>query len=134
MNFTLACTTPGTTATVHQYFFGVSPTGLIARKYDPRTHGYTNLPGATLASVTIGGQQALEITYQLTDGSALDADGLTNGTIVDPSGPAVLGVSVPNTGLGGLQPAASHRSAGSQLWPSAVTMLLGLAWIIFRHH
>jgi len=134
MNFTLACATPGTTAIVHQYFFGVSPAGLIARKYDPRTHGYTNLPGATLASVTIGGQQALEITYQLTDGSALDADGLTNGTIVDPSGPAVLGVSVPNTGLGGLQPAASHRSAGSQLWPSAVTMLLGLAWIIFRHH
>ncbi len=129
MNFTLACATPGATVTVHQYFFGVDPAGLIARKYDPRTHGYTNLPGAVLASVTIGGQQALEITYQLTDGGPLDQDGLTNGSITDPSGPAVLGVSVPNTGLGGLQPAQKP-------WPAVAILLvlsvIGLGWAARR--
>lgn len=97
MNFTLTCS-PGATATVNMYYYGLSPTNLVLRKYNANTHTYTSVTGATVTSVTIGGQQATKITYQIADGGPLDTDGVVNGTIVDPAGPA-LPVSAPNTGL-----------------------------------
>ena len=103
MNFTLDCGDSGYTATVTQYFYGTfDASKLIARKYNPSTNTYTAIPGAVLTNVTIGGLPALKIVYQITDGSSLDQDGTANGTIVDPSGPALNVVGVPNTGLGGL--------------------------------
>jgi hypothetical protein len=97
MNFSLACT-PGATATITMYYYGLPTTNLVARKYNSTTHTYTTIPGATISSVTIGGQQAAMVVYQITDGSSLDQDGIANGTIVDPAGLGVT-LSAPNTGL-----------------------------------
>jgi len=101
MNFTLVCGAPGMTVTVNQYFYGISTTNLVARKYDSRTNTYSTISDAIISLVTLDGQQVIKISYNITDGGPLDEDGLVNGTVVDPSGPAVLSTSVvaPNTGL-----------------------------------
>jgi hypothetical protein len=76
----------------------------VARKYNTATKTYTDIPNATITNVTIGGQKALKITYDITDGGPLDADGTPNGTIVDPAGPAVKDASTvtPATSTGTL--------------------------------
>jgi len=90
MNFSITCDTPGDSATVTQYYYGdYDAAQFVARKYNAASGSYTDIPGATLENVTIGGQSALKITYAITDGGPLDADGLANGTIVDPAGPGV---------------------------------------------
>ncbi len=101
MNFTLNCGTPGITATVVQYYYtDMSPNGLVVRKYNPSSHSYQAIPGAVITQVTIGGQKALKVVYQITDGGPFDEDGTANGTIVDPSGIALANVTAPNTGYG----------------------------------
>ena len=93
----------GTAATVTQYFYGdYDATLFVARKYNTETHTYTTIPGAVATNVTIGGQKALKVVYQIEDNGPLDQDPAI-GTITDPSGPAVLVVAAPNTGLGGRQ-------------------------------
>ncbi len=121
MNFTLTCEGDNegpVTATITQYFYGTFDASTVtARKYNPTTHTYTTIPGAVITNVTIGGLPALKIVYEVTDGSLLDQDGLVNGTIVDPAGPAIrasvpavlsavtttpavkTAVTVPNTGV-----------------------------------
>lgn len=105
MDFAIECLNPGDTSTVTLYFYGTyDASTMVARKYDTTKGTYQNIPGATITNVTIAGQPALKIVYQITDGGALDEDGLVDGTITDPAGPAVLGTSVtaagvPDTGL-----------------------------------
>ena len=106
MNFTYTGCPVGGTVSVTQYYYGASYdlSTLTMRKFNPTTGIYTTIPGAVFTNVTIAGQPALRVTYNITDGGPLDQDGTANGTIVDPSGPAVLGAStigpgVPNTGL-----------------------------------
>ncbi|HSX05872.1 MAG TPA: choice-of-anchor U domain-containing protein [Candidatus Saccharimonadales bacterium] len=96
MSFKLVCSNPGMTAHINQYFYGVDATQLVARKYDTRTHSYTTIAGAVITNVIIGGQPAVKISYDLTDGGPLDQDGTADGTIIDPSGPAVLAASSSN--------------------------------------
>jgi hypothetical protein len=100
MNFKVNCSVGGT-ATVTMYYYGLTSSNLALRKFNPVTSTYTTVAGATFSGITIDGQQATKITYDITDGGPLDADGVANGVIVDPAGPAVLGASVtaPNTGL-----------------------------------
>lgn len=101
MNFTLVCGIPGMTVRVNQYYFGITATNLVARKYNSRTNTYSTISGAEITYVTIDGQQAVKISYDITDGGLLDDDGIANGSIVDPAGPAVLSNSAgaPNTGF-----------------------------------
>lgn len=108
VNFTATCLAgPGATATITQYHYGsFDAAKMVARKYDTVHHTYADLPTATLATVTIAGRPVLRLQYQITDGSAWDADGLANGVIVDPTGPALQNTSLaapavatPNTGL-----------------------------------
>lgn len=103
MNFTLVCGAPGVTARVTQYFYGVDAARVVARKYNSITHTYSTIASAEVLNVTIGGKQAVKISYDIVDGGPLDEDGLANGTIVDPSGPAVLSavssILAPNTGV-----------------------------------
>ncbi len=100
MNFTLHCLTSGETATVTQYFFtSVSPSGLVVRKYNSVANTYQAITGATIEQVTIGGQTAIKVIYNITDGGALDQDGTANGIIVDPSGVASATIGAPNTGF-----------------------------------
>lgn len=101
LGFTSECGTPGYIATVVQYHYGVSAENQVVRKYNPTTNAYFNISGATIESVTVGGQQAVKVMYQIIDGSNLDLDGVANGTIIDPAGLALAAVGVPNTGLGG---------------------------------
>lgn len=99
VSFTADCGTPGFTAEVSFYFFGVDPAGLVLRKYNPNTFGYTPVEGTTLEQVTIGGELATKVTYQVTDGGVYDIDETENGTIVDPVGLASSVLGVPDTGF-----------------------------------
>jgi len=100
--FTLNCPTPGMTATVTLYYYGLTPNNTMSiRKYNSTTHAYQAVPGATITSTTIAGQQVTKVTYQITDGGPLDQDGTANGVIVDPVGIALPSVGLPDTGLGG---------------------------------
>lgn len=97
---------PGTTHTVTLTFVtDLTPSQVVARKYDAGSQAYAAIPGATISATTYGGDPALRLTYSIADGGALDADGTINGTIVDPVGlasPLSAGVvGVPSTGLGG---------------------------------
>jgi len=88
LDFTASCGTPGYTATITQYFFNPPTESFILRKYAGSS--YQTVSGAAMTSVTVGGVPALRVSYQVTDGGPLDDDGLANGVIVDPAGPAVI--------------------------------------------
>jgi len=98
IDFDIICSAVGGSATITQYYFGnYDASQFVARKYDATTQTYSTIPNATITSVTIGGQPALKITYSVTDGGPLDEDGVANGIIVDPAGPAIKDAS-PLTG------------------------------------
>lgn len=125
MNFTLNCT-PGSTATVTMLYYGLTnSSNLVLRKYNASANTYTTISGATFRNVTIGGQQATEVTYQITDNGPLDED-TTSGVIVDPAGPAVLATpaTAPNTGSG---VAATSFVAPVATTLSIATIGIGLA-------
>ncbi len=88
ISFEVNCKDVGETATVSIYCFcEVTPVdGTIARKYSESTGEYTTIDSAVIEEVTIDGQRALKMTYDVVDGGALDEDGLENGTIIDPVG------------------------------------------------
>jgi hypothetical protein len=63
--------------------------------FDPVGDNSTSFTGTLDGSGnTIGGQAAVKISYDITDGGPLDQDGLTDGSFTDPSGPAILGASI----------------------------------------
>jgi len=81
----------------------------VLRKYNPTTRTYSTIANATFTPVTVGGQAATEISYQITDGGPYDLDGSANGTIVDPVGLAVTANAgtLSNTGVNLLLPAGA---------------------------
>ena len=100
VSFKTQCQDIGGTASVSLYFYGVSSKeGLVLRKFNPVTGAYTIISDPTLTILTIDGQSVLKATYSITDGGALDQDGIADGTITDPVGLGSLIVAVPNTGL-----------------------------------
>lgn len=99
VGFNADCGTPGITTTVTHYYYGVEPSNFIARKYSSRINGYFTLNDAVIENVTVDGQQATKVTYQVTDGSERDIDGVEDGMINDPAGLARSLVGAPNTGL-----------------------------------
>jgi hypothetical protein len=88
VNFSADCGTPGHTTTVTLYFHGITDNNLVLRKYNPNTHAYTTVDAA-VTQTAISGEAATKVTYQITDGGALDTDGQTNGIITDPVGLAL---------------------------------------------
>lgn len=90
MDFSLNCGTPGFTATIKQYYYGVNNEGFVVRKYNPMTEQYATISSATVAAQTINGAVVTTATYAVADGSELDLDGDENGEIVDPAGLAYL--------------------------------------------
>ena len=101
-DFTLSCGTPGYTRAITLYYYGVEKEGMVVRKYNPNTQGYSTIRTADLTQLSMGGQVVTVVTYQVTDGGELDVDGAANGAIVDPVGLGKLVVGVPNTGFGKL--------------------------------
>jgi hypothetical protein len=104
VRFTADCGTPGYTANVKLYFYGVAKADAVLRKANPARSAYYAMPNAVLSQLSIGGQTVTRAGYEVTDGSTLDEDGAANGTIVDPAGLALGVVAVPNTGLGNAHP------------------------------
>jgi uncharacterized repeat protein (TIGR02543 family) len=108
LDFVVDCGSNGFTATVTQFFYDAPINSFVLRKF---VHGqYATVSGATFDMQTISGRQVLVVTYDVTDGGPLDADGLVNGIIVDPAGPATLNsvtnnsnnpvaLGAPNTGV-----------------------------------
>lgn len=87
MDFTLqGCGAAGYTTTVTQYYYGVSGSNFVLRKYNPTTKQYATVNGATITHTVIDGQDVMKASYQVTDGGPLDEDGTANGVIVDPAG------------------------------------------------
>lgn len=101
LDFTVECGNDGFTATVKQYFYDAPINSFVLRKYIDGQ--YATVSGATFETQTIAGRQVLVVSYDVTDGGLLDADGVVNGIVVDPAGPGVLvasaSVGAPNTGL-----------------------------------
>lgn len=91
-NYTASCGTNGYTADITLYFYGVNGQGMILRKYNPTTHHYSTV-AATITQVTVAGQIAAKVQYQVADGGPLDTDGAANGVIVDPVGLAEASAS-----------------------------------------
>lgn len=98
LGFTLSCANPGDEATITQYFFAeFDAEEFEARKYSEALESFATIEAAVIETVEIGGQSALKVEYTVVDGDELDEDGLVNGEIVDPSGPAVLAASTPGS-------------------------------------
>lgn len=127
-DFTANCGTPGFTTTIKQYFYDPPARSFVLRKY--ANGAYQTISGATIATQTIAGRQVLVVSYQVTDGGALDDDGTANGIIVDPAGPAVLGASMVTTS-GAASPAApSTGVARASIVLPATGLAAGLALLI----
>lgn len=86
LNFDAICNS-GSTITVTVYYDNLYDTSnWVARKY---TNGiYATINGASFGTAVVGGNTITTLTYDLTDGGSLDADGIVNGVIEDPVGPA----------------------------------------------
>lgn len=66
----------------------LTPNQVVARKYNPSTHKYSDLPasaGATITETIVNGHHALKLTYTITDNGPLDLDP-TTGQVKDPIG------------------------------------------------
>jgi hypothetical protein len=112
--FRLAGCNVGGTAQIYTRFTGSFDINSVSiRKFNSRTNTFTTLTpensGLVLTSTTLDGNPALQVAYKVTDGGVFDEDGLVNGRITDPVGPATpqsipakfQGIGVPNTGFGG---------------------------------
>lgn len=75
----------------------LKPSQAVARKYNPTTQTYFDIPGAVITETTLEGQHALMVTYTITDNGQLDLDP-TSGKIIDPVGLATLSNQLANTG------------------------------------
>jgi hypothetical protein len=122
----------------------LTPSQVTARKYDPTTKTYTNVPGATIASTTLAGQAALAVTYTITDNGPLDESSAT-GIVSDPvglgvvagssnsssssSGSSDLGLGAPNTGYGA--PAQSNPIVTALIVGATISTGAGLT-LLYR--
>ena len=97
-DFTASCVTPGYTTTFKAYYYNADTTKTYSlRKYNPNTNTYTTIDNASFNIETIDNQSVLTASYTITDGSSLDTDGLVNGSIVDPAGPALASTVITST-------------------------------------
>lgn len=99
VNFSADCGTPGYTADVKIFIYGVSDESLILRKYNPNNDAYFTISSATIDKSTVDSKDVMIVNYQIVDGEELDIDGLENGIIEDPAGLAKSIVGSPNTGI-----------------------------------
>lgn len=99
LDFGATCSS-GTSTTVTVYYDREYDTSdWVARKYI--NGGYSTVSGAVFSTALVGATRVTTLTYTLTDGGPLDADGLANGTILDPVGPGVPVVPVVVRSSGG---------------------------------
>ncbi|MCA9344552.1 hypothetical protein KC946_01830 [Candidatus Saccharibacteria bacterium] len=112
MDFRIDCGEGGFTATITQYYYGISG-DFEVRKFKPDT-GYFNIEDASTSNQTIDNAQVKVATYQVKDGSSLDLDGEVDGAIEDPAGLGQAGSGssdLANTGSSALTAALLAFSA-----------------------
>lgn len=102
-SFTLVTTSIENQITL-TYQTELTPSQVVAQKYNSTTQTYSDIPGALITNTTLDGKHALQLTYLLTDGGSLDEDGAINGIIVDPVGlgriSSIVPLTAPSTGYG----------------------------------
>lgn len=132
VDFSASCVSPGATSTIKLYYDELYDSSRwTARKFIGGT--FVSVPGAVFGNAMVGGKKVTTLTYQVTDGGAMDDDGAVNGVIVDPAGPALIdGPTAPATGFKAMP-----------LWPSLLAIAAGIVslvgyaktdgrWSIFR--
>ena len=61
------------------------------RKHNEITDTYTDISSVVTYTIeTVGTIPVTVINYSVTDGGVNDDDGIANGVIIDPSGPAII--------------------------------------------
>ena len=90
-DFKITCSTPGQTIKVTIIWDKEYDTSTWTyRKYNSNTKEYKDISSlVTYQTQTIAGNKHTTTSYQVQDGGPLDQDGIANGTIEDPAGPAV---------------------------------------------
>lgn len=106
LEFVADCGTPGFTTTVTQLYFDTVDDDFVVRKHLPATAEFRTISDAVVLETTVNGRAVLKVSFEVTDGGPLDADGLADGVITDPAGPANSTVGAPRTGAGPTAPAA----------------------------
>ncbi len=101
------------------FITALTPAQVTARKYNPITASYTDVPGATITETTLNNQHALQLTYTIADNGPLDLDPVT-GQIKDPVGLAI----VAGQSGGGL--AATGESVVPLLMAALTSMSVGI--------
>lgn len=111
----------------------LKPNQVVARKYNPTTKVFSDIPGAVITETSLNGKHALNVTYSITDGGPLDEDGVLNGVIVDPVGLAQINstsVTAPSTGHG--SPASKDPLIIVSI--SAGAFIIGSAMLLTARH
>jgi 5-hydroxyisourate hydrolase-like protein (transthyretin family) len=90
-DFNLRCGTPGESATVKIYYDKVYNTAdWKFKKYNTNGKIYADISSiVTYSTVNVNGRDVTVAQYDITDGGQYDMDGIANGVIIDPAGPAV---------------------------------------------
>lgn len=92
-DFSIDCVNPGDTVDIKIYYDDLYDTSdWVARKYIDGA--FTTIPDATFGTATVGSETVSTLSYSITDGGELDADGTINGTIVDPAGPGAVAAAI----------------------------------------
>jgi DNA-binding beta-propeller fold protein YncE len=97
------------------YETALTPDQVVARKYDSDKGTFANIPDAVITDETIDGKHFLRLTYSVTDGGALDADGVVNGEILDPASLGVTEVPEDKDPNAGNENGAGNGTAGGNL-------------------
>ena len=98
--FEVYCPTAGMTVPITVIYDKVYDTSKsVLRYYNPTTKKFQTVSGATFGTRTIGGVTKTTVTYNITDGGALDSDGVANKIIKDPIMLSLITVGAPSTGL-----------------------------------
>jgi len=128
-SFTLACANPGGTAHIKIFYDkAYDTTTWKARKFVKGS--FIDIPGAVFGTADVGSTKVTTLSYDVTDGGILDSDGLTDGVIIDPAGPAQLKLTAPNTGFYNDQSGLKALMTGLSLLTTGVLSL----WFIGRQH
>lgn len=102
VNFTATCPSNGFGIGVETLYFDESYNeNFVLRKYNPNTHEYFNVGEDNYPTIyqntSDDDHNVVSAIYFMNEGGELDADGLANGTIVDPVGLAVVDTQDNNT-------------------------------------
>jgi len=101
-DYTFDCYAPGAQAQVALYLNKAYDTSQWEwRKFNSVVKSFSTIANVSYGTANIGGSTITTATFTVKEGASLDEDAKTNGTFVDPSGPAIAPANsenLPNTG------------------------------------